>query len=168
MAHVVRSHGGDWGNEPPYGPPYNLPTGCESCMPNFTIEVGKKSLVRLKCPSLPHYITTLIFNDITTPSTGKTLSKGSKRIVQTVKDRKTKLKKHFDKQRGYDDTERAKARPPEGMDPDAWVRVIEELFTTTTYQKRSQANSENHSKQLYESYHRTQSYAQRRYTEIKS
>ncbi|KAL8255285.1 hypothetical protein R6Q59_033506 [Mikania micrantha] len=35
------------------------------------------------------------------------------------------------------------------MNPDAWVRVIEELFTTPTYQKRSQANSANRSKQLY-------------------
>ncbi|KAL8231001.1 hypothetical protein R6Q57_000779 [Mikania cordata] len=93
MADVARSHGGDGGNEPPYGPPYNLRTGCESC---------------------------------------------------------------------YDNTERAKTKPPEGMNPDAWVRVIEELFTTLTYQKRSQANSANHSKQLYESYHGTQSYAQRR------
>ncbi|KAL8254981.1 hypothetical protein R6Q59_033202 [Mikania micrantha] len=53
-------------------------------MPYFTTEVGKKSPVRSKCPSLPHYITTLIFNDITIPSAGKTLSKGSNRIVQTV------------------------------------------------------------------------------------
>ncbi|KAL8223085.1 hypothetical protein R6Q57_020484 [Mikania cordata] len=82
------------------------------------------------------------------------------------KDRKTKLKKHFDKVGGYDNTERAKTKPPEGMNPDAWVRVIEELFTTPTYQKRSQANSANRSKQLYGSYHGTQSYAQRRYTEV--
>ncbi|KAD7478530.1 hypothetical protein E3N88_01666 [Mikania micrantha] len=82
------------------------------------------------------------------------------------KDRKTKLKKHFDKVEGYDNTERAKTKPPEGMNPDAWVRVIEELFTTPTYQKRSQANSANRSKQLYGSYHGTQSYAQRRYTEV--
>ncbi|KAD4384257.1 hypothetical protein E3N88_24425 [Mikania micrantha] len=82
------------------------------------------------------------------------------------KDRKTKLKKHFDKVGGYDNTERAKTKPPEGMNPVAWVRVIEELFTTPTYQKRSQANSANRSKQLYGSYHGTQSYAQRRYTEV--
>ncbi|KAL8254407.1 hypothetical protein R6Q59_032628 [Mikania micrantha] len=35
------------------------------------------------------------------------------------KDRKTKLKKHFDKVGGYDNTERAKTKPPEGMNPDA-------------------------------------------------
>ncbi|KAL8255299.1 hypothetical protein R6Q59_033520 [Mikania micrantha] len=84
------------------------------------------------------------------------------------KDRKTNLKKHFDKVGDYDNTERAKTKPQEGMNLDAWVRVIEKLFTTPTYQKRSQANSANRSKQLYETYHGTQSYAQRRYTEVKS
>ncbi|KAL8229902.1 hypothetical protein R6Q57_014802, partial [Mikania cordata] len=52
------------------------------------------------------------------------------------KDRKTKLIKHFEKHGGYDNTERGKTKPPEGLDPDAWVRVIEELFTTPKYQKR--------------------------------
>ncbi|KAL8228400.1 hypothetical protein R6Q57_015984 [Mikania cordata] len=52
------------------------------------------------------------------------------------------------------------------MNPDAWVRVIEEIFTTPTYRKRSQANSTNRSKQLYRSYNGMQSYAQRRYTEV--
>ncbi|KAL8209182.1 hypothetical protein R6Q57_008594 [Mikania cordata] len=37
------------------------------------------------------------------------------------KDRKTKLKNHFDWHGSYDNTERAKTKPPEGMDPDAWV-----------------------------------------------
>ncbi|KAL8231303.1 hypothetical protein R6Q57_001081 [Mikania cordata] len=38
------------------------------------------------------------------------------------KDRKQKLKKHFDKERGYDNTTRAKQNPPKGMDPEEWVR----------------------------------------------
>ncbi|KAL8240132.1 hypothetical protein R6Q59_013487 [Mikania micrantha] len=88
------------------------------------------------------------------------------RSWQEVPGSKNKAQKHFDKVGGYDNTERAKTKPPEGMDPDAWVRVIEELFKTPTYQKRSQANSANRSKQLYGSYHGTQSYAQRRYTEV--
>ncbi|KAL8213970.1 hypothetical protein R6Q57_003419 [Mikania cordata] len=50
------------------------------------------------------------------------------------KDRKTKLKKDFDKHGGYDDTERAKTSHPEGIIPYARVRVTEELFTTPTYQ----------------------------------
>ncbi|KAL8224414.1 hypothetical protein R6Q57_019889 [Mikania cordata] len=66
------------------------------------------------------------------------------------KDRKTKLKKHFDKEGGYDNTARAKQNPPKGMDPEEWVQ-----------------NTANRSKQLYGSYHGTQSYAQRRYDEVK-
>ncbi|KAL8195472.1 hypothetical protein R6Q57_025875 [Mikania cordata] len=38
------------------------------------------------------------------------------------KDQKTKLKKHFDKVGGYINTERVKTKPPEGMNPDAWVQ----------------------------------------------
>ncbi|KAL8199543.1 hypothetical protein R6Q57_013111 [Mikania cordata] len=38
------------------------------------------------------------------------------------KDRKTKLKKHFDKEGGYDNTARAKQNPPKGMDPEEWVK----------------------------------------------
>ncbi|KAL8218446.1 hypothetical protein R6Q57_021819 [Mikania cordata] len=41
------------------------------------------------------------------------------------KDRKTKLKKHFDKEGGYDNTTRAKQNLPKGMDPDEWVQVKE-------------------------------------------
>ncbi|KAL8215988.1 hypothetical protein R6Q57_022825 [Mikania cordata] len=81
------------------------------------------------------------------------------------KDRKTKLKKHFDKEEGYDNTERAKQNPPKGMDPEAWVQVIDGFFTTSTYKNRSLKNIANRSKQLYGSYHGTQSYAPRRYDE---
>ncbi|KAL8231822.1 hypothetical protein R6Q57_001600 [Mikania cordata] len=77
---------------------------------------------------------------------------------------KKKLKKHFDKG-GYDNTTRAKQNPPKGMDPEEWVHVIDGLFTTSTYKNRSLKNTTNRSKQLYRSYHGTQSYAQRRYDE---
>ncbi|KAD2804950.1 hypothetical protein E3N88_38327 [Mikania micrantha] len=83
------------------------------------------------------------------------------------KDRKTKLKKHFDKVGGYDNTERAKQNPPRGMGPEEWVQLIDGLFTTSTYKNRSMKNTANRSKQLYGSYHGTQSYAQRRYDEVK-
>ncbi|KAL8204568.1 hypothetical protein R6Q57_010191 [Mikania cordata] len=43
------------------------------------------------------------------------------------KDRKTKLKKHYDKEGGYEDTEIAKHNPPKGMDPEAWDNITEEL-----------------------------------------
>ncbi|KAL8196823.1 hypothetical protein R6Q57_024477 [Mikania cordata] len=83
------------------------------------------------------------------------------------KDRKTKLKKHFDKEGGYDNTTRVKQNPPKGMDPEEWVQVIDGLFTTSTYKNRSLKNTTNRSKQLYGSYHGTQSYTQRRYDEVK-
>ncbi|KAL8216260.1 hypothetical protein R6Q57_023097 [Mikania cordata] len=51
------------------------------------------------------------------------------------------------------------------MDPKAWVQVIDGLFTTFTYKNRSLKNTSNRSKQLYGSFHGTQSYAQRRYDE---
>ncbi|KAL8216144.1 hypothetical protein R6Q57_022981 [Mikania cordata] len=45
------------------------------------------------------------------------------------KDRKTTLKKHFDKEGGYDNTTRAKQNPSKGMDPiiqkEEWVQVKE-------------------------------------------
>ncbi|KAL8228344.1 hypothetical protein R6Q57_015928 [Mikania cordata] len=83
------------------------------------------------------------------------------------KDRKTKLKKHFDKEGGYDNTTSVKQNPPKGMDPEEWVQVIDGLFTTSTYKNRSLKNTTNRSKQLYGSYHGTQSYTQRRYDEFK-
>ncbi|KAL8209853.1 hypothetical protein R6Q57_006585 [Mikania cordata] len=42
------------------------------------------------------------------------------------KDRKTKLKKHFDKVGGYDNTERAKTKTPEGMNLDVWGKIMDE------------------------------------------
>ncbi|KAL8229864.1 hypothetical protein R6Q57_014764 [Mikania cordata] len=83
------------------------------------------------------------------------------------KDLKTKLKKHFDKEGGYDNTARAKQNPPKGMDSEEWVQIIDGLFTTSTYKNRSLKNTTNRSKQLYGSYHGTQSYDQRRYDEVK-
>ncbi|KAL8214609.1 hypothetical protein R6Q57_004058 [Mikania cordata] len=44
------------------------------------------------------------------------------------KDRKTKLKKHFDKEGGYDNTARAKQNPPKGMDPEEWVQIIDAVW----------------------------------------
>ncbi|KAL8209126.1 hypothetical protein R6Q57_008538 [Mikania cordata] len=83
------------------------------------------------------------------------------------KDRKTKLKKHFDKEGGYDNTARAKQNPPKGMDLEEWVQIIDGLFTTSSYKNRSLKNTANRSKQLHGSYHGTQSNAQRRYDEFK-
>ncbi|KAL8226107.1 hypothetical protein R6Q57_018664 [Mikania cordata] len=77
------------------------------------------------------------------------------------------MKKHFDKEGGYDNTERGKQNTPKGMDLEAWVQVIDGFFTTSTYKNRSLKNITNKSKQLYGSYHGTQSYAPRRYDDVK-
>ncbi|KAL8208689.1 hypothetical protein R6Q57_008101 [Mikania cordata] len=46
------------------------------------------------------------------------------------KDRKTKLKKHFDKEGGYDNTTRAKQNPLKDMDPEEWENITDELNKT--------------------------------------
>ncbi|KAL8202071.1 hypothetical protein R6Q57_011218 [Mikania cordata] len=59
---------------------------------------------------------------------------GIKLVIQAdcanrYKDRKTKLKKHFDKEGGYDNTTRAKQNLPKDMDPEEWVQenITDEL-----------------------------------------
>ncbi|KAL8224220.1 hypothetical protein R6Q57_019695 [Mikania cordata] len=110
----------------------------------------------------------LLFSEFESEFPGRDIKTGfSSWFRYKSKDRKTKLKKNFDKEGGYDNTERAKQNPPKGMDSEAWVQVIDGLFTTSTYKNRSLKNTANRSKQLYGSYHGTQSYAQRRYDEVK-
>ncbi|KAD7479222.1 hypothetical protein E3N88_02358 [Mikania micrantha] len=53
------------------------------------------------------------------------------------------------------------------MGQEEWVQIIDGIFTTSRYKNRSLKNTANRSKQLYGSYHGTQSYAQRRYDEVK-
>ncbi|KAD4585795.1 hypothetical protein E3N88_23396 [Mikania micrantha] len=175
MADVARSHGGDGGNEPPYGPPYNLRTGCESSKPAKKRSHGKnlnlyEKFQRNGSRPLPlendyssnqfravgenyQLFVRLVSNEVDkhapfhyrswqeVPGEIKmsiltTLHhyfdlqryhnteywEGIKQGIQSdcanrYKDRKTKLKKHFDKVGGYDNTERAKTKPPEGMNP---------------------------------------------------
>ncbi|KAL8262631.1 hypothetical protein R6Q59_023980 [Mikania micrantha] len=183
MADVARSHGGDGGNEPPYAKPAKkgshgkklnlydkfhkngsrpLPLEFDYSSNQFrAVGENYQLFVRLVSNEVDRHAPFHYRSWQEVPGEIKMS------ILTTLHDRKTKLKKHFDKVGGYDNTEKAKTKPLEGMNPDAWVQVIEELFTTPTYQKRSQANSANRSKQLYGSYHGTQSYAQRRYTEGK-
>ncbi|KAL8229200.1 hypothetical protein R6Q57_014100 [Mikania cordata] len=114
------------------------------------------------------YSITSTYNNITIPNTGMESSLVFNLTVQTgTKTGNTKLKKHFDKEGGYDNTVRAKQNPPKGMDPKEWVHIIDGLFTTSSFKNRSLKNTANRSKQLYGSYHGTQSYAQRRYDEVK-
>ncbi|KAM0066831.1 putative transposase, Ptta/En/Spm, plant [Helianthus debilis subsp. tardiflorus] len=83
------------------------------------------------------------------------------------KDRKSGMKKHFDRHGGYKDVEEAKRHPPESMDPEAWCKLIDGLFTTPEYMNRSEKNKANRAKQLYGSYHGSQSLANRRHKEVK-
>ncbi|KAM0065473.1 putative transposase, Ptta/En/Spm, plant [Helianthus debilis subsp. tardiflorus] len=53
------------------------------------------------------------------------------------------------------------------MDPEAWCKLIDGLFTTPEYMNRSEKNKANRAKQLYGSYHGSQSLANRRHKEVK-
>ncbi|KAL8246236.1 hypothetical protein R6Q59_007452 [Mikania micrantha] len=189
MADVAGYHGGDGGDEPPHRHPYRVPTSCESSKPtkrrssgknlnlydkfqkngsiplpiefdyssNLYRAVGENYQLFIRLISIEvdrhapfHYrswqevpgdvkmsILTTLHNyfDLTQYHNTEYWD-GIKLGIQAecanrYKDRKKKLKKHFDKEGCYDNTERAK------------------------------------SKQLYGSYHGTQSYAQRRYDEVK-
>ncbi|MFS7921493.1 hypothetical protein Hanom_Chr03g00237401 [Helianthus anomalus] len=66
----------------------------------------------------------------------------------------------------YKDVEEAKKHPPESLNPEAWCKLIDGLFTTPAYMNRSEKNKANRSKQLYGSYHGSQSLADRRHKEV--
>ncbi|KAL8231424.1 hypothetical protein R6Q57_001202 [Mikania cordata] len=160
MADVAGYHGGDGGDEPPHGHPYKMPTSCESY--EFLVPGDVKMSI---LTTLLHYFDMKQYHNTE-------YWDGIKLGIQTdcanrYKDWKTKIKKHFDKEGGYDNTEGAKHNPPKGMESEAWAQVIDGLFTTSTYKNRSLKNTANISKQLYGSYHGTQSYAQRRYDKVK-
>ncbi|MFS7914559.1 hypothetical protein Hanom_Chr02g00154861 [Helianthus anomalus] len=76
------------------------------------------------------------------------------------------MKKHFDKHGGYKDVEEAKRHPPESMNPEAWCKLIDGLFTTPKYMNRSEKNKANRAKQLYGSYHESQSFANMQHKEV--
>ncbi|KAL8234977.1 hypothetical protein R6Q59_021077 [Mikania micrantha] len=191
MADVAGYHGGDGGDEPPHRHPYRVPTNFESSKPRKRRAHGKNLNLYDKLISNEvdrhapfHYrswqevsgdvkmsILTILHHYFDLQQYHNTEYWDGIKLgipadcANRYKDRKTKLKKHFDKEEGYDNTERAKHNPPKGMDPEAWVQVIDGLFTTSTYKNISLKNITNISKQLYGSYHGTQSYAQRRYGE---
>ncbi|KAD5960187.1 hypothetical protein E3N88_11659 [Mikania micrantha] len=84
---------------------------------------------------------------------------------RAYKDRKQEFKKYFDKVGGYGDIVKAKGKPPEHMDQEAWEQLIDELFLDPDFRKRSEKNKSNRSKQRYTSFHGSKSYAQRRHME---
>ncbi|KAL8231522.1 hypothetical protein R6Q57_001300 [Mikania cordata] len=151
MADVAGYHGSDGGDEPPHGHDYKMPTSYESSKPSKRRAYGKNLNLYDKFQKngsrpLPielisdevdrhapfHYRSWQeVLGDVKM-SFLTTLHDGIKLGIQDYcanryKDRKTKLKKHFDKEGGYDNTERAKQNPPKGMDPEAWDNITEEL-----------------------------------------
>lgn len=83
------------------------------------------------------------------------------------KDRKSTMKKHFDKHGGYDDLESARANPHDSHTPEAWNKLIDELFMDPVFRARSAQNSENRGKQRYPSTGGSRSYAQTRYKNVR-
>ncbi|KAL8223166.1 hypothetical protein R6Q57_020565 [Mikania cordata] len=84
---------------------------------------------------------------------------------RAYKDRKQEFKKHFDSVGGYEDVEKARTKPPEELDQQAWEHLINQLFLSQDFRKRSKKNKSNKSKQHCTSYHGSKSYAQRRHME---
>ncbi|KAL8248461.1 hypothetical protein R6Q59_005329 [Mikania micrantha] len=85
--------------------------------------------------------------------------------ARSYKDRKQKAKKHFLANGGYENIEKAKNFPPEYMNQSEWVELIDKLFKSDAYMKRSEKNKANRSKQRYPSFHGSESYSQKRWTE---
>ncbi|KAL8239041.1 hypothetical protein R6Q59_015608 [Mikania micrantha] len=65
----------------------------------------------------------------------------------------------------YEDVEKARTKPPEEVDQQAWEQLINQLFLNPDFRKRSEKNKLNKSKQRYTSFHGSKSYAQRRHME---
>ncbi|KAD5508307.1 hypothetical protein E3N88_16010 [Mikania micrantha] len=176
MADVAGYHGGDGGDEPPHGHSYRVPTSCESSKPtkrrsfgknlnlydkfqkngsmplpiefdyssNLYRAVGENYQLFIRLISNEHYFDLTQYHNTEYWDEIKLDIQAD--CANRYKDRKTKLKKHFDKEGGYDNTSRAKQNPPKGMNPEEWVQVIDGLFTTSTYKNRSLKNTANRSK----------------------
>ncbi|KAL8267227.1 hypothetical protein R6Q59_004571 [Mikania micrantha] len=65
--------------------------------------------------------------------------------------------------KGYEDVGKARTKPPEELDQQAWEQLINQLFLNPDFRKRSEKNKLNRSKQRYTSFHGSKSYAQRRH-----
>ncbi|KAF4376596.1 hypothetical protein F8388_025467 [Cannabis sativa] len=78
------------------------------------------------------------------------------------KDRKSRHKQHFKDVGGYDDVEKAKKNPPEGLDAATWDKLISH-FLDPKHIERSKKNAANRAKHLYPSLQGSSSYASHRY-----
>ncbi|KAL8251694.1 hypothetical protein R6Q59_035387 [Mikania micrantha] len=61
---------------------------------------------------------------------------------RAYKDRNQEFKKYFDKVGGYEDIVKAKSKPPEHMEQEAWEQLIDELFSDPDFRKRSESGIE--------------------------
>ncbi|KAL8205397.1 hypothetical protein R6Q57_008948 [Mikania cordata] len=86
--------------------------------------------------------------------------------ARSYKDRKQKEKKHFLANGGYENIEKEKNSPPEYMNQSEWVQLIDKLFKYDAYMKRYEKNNANKAKQRYPSYHGSESYSQKQWTEM--
>ncbi|KAL8268306.1 hypothetical protein R6Q59_002104 [Mikania micrantha] len=76
-------------------------------------------------------------------------------------------KQHFIKNGGYDDEEKARANPPEGMYAENWKKAVD-FFLSDTHKKRSSSNAEVRQKQLYTNRGGTSAYSSYCYKNNKS
>ncbi|KAL8214016.1 hypothetical protein R6Q57_003465, partial [Mikania cordata] len=84
---------------------------------------------------------------------------------RAYKDRKQEFKNHFDSVGGYEDVEKARTKPLEELNQQAWEQLINQLFLNPDFRKRSEKNKLNRFKQRYTSFDGSKSYAQRRHME---
>lgn len=69
-------------------------------------------------------------------------------LMKRYRDRKSDAKVAFDEAGGYNDIDRARAHPPEGMLLQNWNKTID-FFCTPEYRRRSDANKGTRQKQQY-------------------
>ncbi|MFS8022550.1 hypothetical protein Hanom_Chr16g01440851 [Helianthus anomalus] len=80
--------------------------------------------------------------------------------------RKRRCKAHFERTGGYEDIARARTRPPEGLSPEAWEILINDLYLDPKYKDYCLKNKVNRAKQPFKSSHGSQSYAQKRHLNV--
>ncbi|KAL8205384.1 hypothetical protein R6Q57_008935 [Mikania cordata] len=130
MTDVAGYHGGDGGDEPPHGHSYTVLTSCESSVSN---EVDRHAPFHYRSwqevpgdvkmsilTTLHHYFDLAQYHN-TEYWDGIKLGIQAD-CANVYKDRKTKLKKHFDKEGRYDNKARSKQNPSKGMAPEGWVK----------------------------------------------
>jgi len=81
------------------------------------------------------------------------------------KDRKSRLKTHFENVGGYDNVANARRNPPRHVDLENWNKTVN-LFLDSKFRKRSKINSANRGHAKYPSLHGSSSYAASQYKKV--